>query len=320
MHILDNASMDLVLSDSCMDLTPDTHDFLRMHVEKILKSDDARHHCVFDDSSALLPLVREANADNFVETSRTMAKMLFDIMKDSTIPAGDIFLLVFGCDGKDYMAMLKMNYKSSYTHSRSDNMISIVPARGMLPSSSSRLSEAFVVDLSNGEITVCERPYEINGTKTNYLTAEYLQCHTRKSEKAKLNTVAKAVEKVAKEHYGDQAPVERMEIKRVMCDALVQPEGLVIEELPKKLFPTSPSMQEDLSEKLAEANLEKEVIAAQNPVTTRKFKTQHLITDAGIEIKIPMEAYEDSDKVEVITNEDGSTSVLIKHIAKITAK
>ena len=37
-----------------------------------------------------------------------------------------------------------------------------------------------------------------------------------------------------------------------------------------------------------------------------------LETDTGIEIKIPMEEYKDPDKVEFITNPDGTISVLIK--------
>ena len=32
------------------------------------------------------------------------------------IPAADVAMTVFGCKGKDYLAFLKMNYKTSYTH------------------------------------------------------------------------------------------------------------------------------------------------------------------------------------------------------------
>lgn len=320
MHILDTDGGELLLSDKPMEITPEIQDFLRLHIEKVTQSDECRRHCVFDNASPLLPLIQNADGDNFVETSRQMAQLLYDIMKDSTIPAGDIFVLVFSCRQTDYLAMLKMNYKSSYTHLREDEGINIVSARGLLPSSGSRLQEAFVVNLDNGEIALCERAYEVCGTKTNYLSSQYLQCHARLSEKSKLNIVDRAAESVANKHYGEEAPRERMEMKRVLCEELSKPDGMQISEIPTKIFPDSPSMQEEFAEKLKEAHIAEEIITAKNPVTVKKYQTQRLITDSGIEIKIPMEAYEDSEKVELITNPDGSTSVLIKNITRITAK
>ena len=54
--------------------------------------------------------------------------------------------------------------------------------------------------------------------------------------------------------------------------------------------------------------------------TKKKFGKQQLMTDTGIEIKIPMEQYNSTDSIEFITNEDGTISVLIKNIGKITSK
>ena len=54
--------------------------------------------------------------------------------------------------------------------------------------------------------------------------------------------------------------------------------------------------------------------------TKKKFSKQQLMTDTGIEIKIPMEQYNSTDSIEFITNEDGTISVLIKNIGKITSK
>ena len=44
------------------------------------------------------------------------------------------------------------------------------------------------------------------------------------------------------------------------------------------------------------------------------------MTDTGIEIKIPMEQYNSTDSIEFITNPDGTISVLIKNIGKITSR
>lgn len=67
-------------------------------------------------------------------------------------------------------------------------------------------------------------------------------------------------------------------------------------------------------------NMVKEEVLPQNDTTVRKYQTQHLLTDTGIELKIPMEQYKDSDRVEFITEPDGSISVLLRRIGHIQAK
>ena len=79
-------------------------------------------------------------------------------------------------------------------------------------------------------------------------------------------------------------------------------------------------MQADLDEKLEKYNMTGEVVAPKSEQTLRKFQKQHLLTDTGIEITIPMEEYENPDRVEFLTNPDGTISVLIKNVGKLSAK
>ena len=75
-----------------------------------------------------------------------------------------------------------------------------------------------------------------------------------------------------------------------------------------------------MNKKLEKYKLPKEEIKVQNERTTRKFEKQFLTTDSGIEINIPMEEYNNKQHVEFITNPDGTISVLIKNINRITSK
>ena len=54
--------------------------------------------------------------------------------------------------------------------------------------------------------------------------------------------------------------------------------------------------------------------------TVKKYQTQHLLTDTGIELKIPMDQYKDRGRVEFITEADGSISVVLRRIGHIQAK
>ena len=73
-------------------------------------------------------------------------------------------------------------------------------------------------------------------------------------------------------------------------------------------------------EKLEKYNMEKEVVRPKSEATIKKFQKQHLTTDTGIEITIPMEEYKDPEKVEFITNPDGTISVLIKNIGHLSTR
>ena len=72
--------------------------------------------------------------------------------------------------------------------------------------------------------------------------------------------------------------------------------------------------------KLEKYNMEKEIVRPKSEATIKKFQKQHLTTDTGIEITIPMEEYKDPEKVEFITNPDGTISVLIKNIGHLSTR
>mgnify|MGYP000102128668 FL=1 len=111
-----------------------------------------------------------------------------------------------------------------------------------------------------------------------------------------------------------------MEIKDIICNELEEQGEIKVSELREKVFPGSPEMLEELDEKLDRYNLSYETVAPKNEQTIKKFQKQHLTTDTGIEISIPMEEYRNPDHVEFITNEDGTISVLIKNIGQLISR
>ena len=323
-HILDSSVGIPVLSDQSMEVGPDFSDFLKAHIEKITESDDVKH-CTFAEGSEVKELLQNCTPDNFVETSKQLAERLYDIMNANIdIPAADVAMTVFGCKGKDYLAFLKMNYKTSYTHQTREtdggNSNEIILQRALLPGQGQRLSEAFVLDLSDGSLILAEKKYEVNGEKCFYFSELFLECHAPLSQKSKLDIVTRAVDQVAKKYYGDEDAQKKMEIKDIICNELEEQGEIKVSELREKVFPGSPEMLEELDEKLDRYNLSYETVAPKNEQTIKKFQKQKLYTDTGIEITIPMEEYRNPDHVEFITNMDGTISVLIKNIGMLSSK
>lgn len=323
-HILDSSVGVPVLSDCPIDLSGDLSDFLKAHIEKFTESDDVKV-CRFGEDSEVKGLLEHCTPENFVETSKKLAELLYDIMSENIeIPAADIAIVIFSAEGNDYLAFLKMNYKTSYTHltreEEGKNQNSIILQRALLPGQGQKLSEAFSVNLGTGELLVTEKKYEVNGEKRMYFSELYLECHAPLSQKSKLDLVTKAVDQVNRKYYGDDDAERKMQIKNVIYQELEEEGSLRVESLREKIFPDSPDMQDAFDKKMEKYNLSYETVQPKNEQTIKKFQRQRLTTDTGIEITIPMEEYQNPDRVEFITNPDGTISVLIKNIGHLISK
>lgn len=324
-HILDSSVGMPVLSDWPIDMGSNLCDFLKAHIEKITESDDGKQ-CRFSEDSEVMGWIRDCTADNFVETSKKLCEKLYGIMQSNIdIPAADVAVVVFASEGTDYFGFLKLNYKTSYTHStqKADtggNLNGIILQRALLPAAGQKLSEAFVVDLSSGDIFLTEKKYDINGEKRPYLSELFLECHAPLSPKTKLDIVTRAVEQVNKKYYGEEDAARRMEAKKVIYEELGESGSLAVGNVQEKIFGDSPKMQAELEEKLDKYHMAGEVLELKSEATMKKYQKQRLTTDTGIEISIPMEEYKDPDKVEFITNGDGTISVLIKNIGRLQAR
>ena len=327
MHILDSYAGMPALSDTLLDAGPDCNDFLRSHIYKLISGDDLKT-CVFDEAdSPVYGILTGFTEDALVPVSKQLAEKLYEIMNSNiAIPAGDVFFVTYQAEGTPYLAILKMNYKEVYVHysslnERDENINEIMKQNTALPMNAGRLSEAVIINLLDFTVYLAEKKYEVNGEKVNYLSEMFLHCHAKMSQKTKLDIVTKAVEQVQKKFYDDDFE-KKMEAKSVIHEECVQNKGAIrVEEVAEKIFKDAPpEIKEEFTEKLAKYKLPNEEIRVKSEKTTKKFEKQFLTTDAGIEISIPMDEYQSREHVEFITNDDGTTSILIKNVGKITSK
>lgn len=372
-HILDGELGYPVFSEQPLELTPDTNDFFRGLLYRILSGDEMKK-CHFDqllpeeevpfeeellpegerfleeelqenedgenvvlsdelgESAEFLPedgktvyqLVREFSEATLVEDSKRLAQALYRIMNSNvTIPSADFAVVTFQVHSVQYLGLLKMNYKESYVHmtqtEEAGNVNQIIRYKSMLPSATTKLSEAVIIDLSDYSVQIVEKKYEVNGTKINYLSELYLHCHAAMSSKTKLDIVTRAVDQVNKKHYA-QEPVRQLEAKRIIREEIEDTGTVSVERVSEKLYGKTPEIKEEFDRKMEKYHMENAEVTPQSERTTKKFEKQYLKTDTGIEINIPMEQYQDVDQVEFITNPDGTISVLIKNINKITTR
>lgn len=325
-HILDGSVGMPVLSDRELEYGSDFGDFLRAHILRISQSDDIKH-CSFDkEESAVYRMLAEWQPEQFVEISKQIAAELYGIMNANIdIPAADLLVVQYREGECPCLALLKMNYKTSYTHRTNadpwGNQNDVIQYKAILPGEKQKLAEAALIGLEDFSIRLIEKKYEVNGVKTNYFSSLFLKCRGSMSSKTKLAIVGRTVADVQKKYYAESEQFEvQMEAKSIINQELAEKGSLDLPEVIERIFKGNTEMEEEVREKLDKWNITDAPVAPQNPATTRKFEKQHLMTDSGIEIKIPMEAYHNKDKIEFITNPDGTISVLIKNVGHIESK
>ena len=325
-HILDSSVGVPVLSDAELEHGSDFGDFLRAHILRIAGSDDSKS-CSFDkEESTIYPLLTDWKEERFAEVSGQIAGELYAIMNSNIdIPSADLLVVQYSAEQHHYLALLKMNYKTSYTHrTNSDpwgNHNDVIKYKAILPGEKQKLTEAALISLEDYSIRLIEKKYEVNGVKTNYFSTLFLKCKGSMSPKTKLAIVNRTVADVQKKYYGESEQFEaQMEAKSIINQELAEKGSLDVPEVIGRIFRGNTEMEEEVREKLDKWKITDVPVAPQNPGTTRKFEKQHLMTDTGIEIKIPMEAYDNKDTIEFITNPDGTISVLIKNIGKIESR
>lgn len=325
-HILDSTIGMPVLSDSCLEYGSDFSDFVREHLGRAGSSDEARECEFYKKESDIYRLLLEGIGDRFIEISKQMAESLYELMNSNIdIPPADLLVVHFACGSKEYLGLLKLNYKTGYTHRtfarEGENVNDIISYKAVLPGRTQKLTEAAIIDLETKELLIMEKKYEVNGERVNYFSGLFLKCSGRLSHKAKLNLVTRAIDKVQKEGIHEwEAWEEQLKAKAIIQEALEEQGGFVVEELADRVFEEKADLRNAFQEEMEKYDIVKEEVLPKNDTTIRKYQKQHLLTESGIEIRIPMERYRDSNSVEFITNEDGSISILIKNIEHLEAR
>ena len=325
-HIMDSTVGLPVLSDTELEYGSDFADFLREHIAKLTTGDDAKSCEFYQKESEIYQWLTEYTEEEFVPFSQKVANLLYGIMNSNVdIPSADLFVVRFRGGDYEYLAFLKMNFKASYTHRTmadgDNNKNDIIRYKAVLPTETQKLSEAAIINMKTMQVQVVEKKYEVNGEKTNYFSYLFLKCSSHLSHKTKLNIVTKAIEKVQREGLDEYTACEaQMNAKCIIQEEIAEKGGFVVEDLADKVFEEKPDLRVAFQEQMEKYDMVKEEVIPQSESTVRKYQKQHLFTDTGIEIKIPMDQYKDSKNVEFITNPDGTVSLLIKNIEHLEAR
>lgn len=324
-HIVDNTHEAAILSAKELEVDEEVKDFLEKHLEKILLDSNTKQAFFRNQTNDIYNYLQEylSNRQSFLKMSQEITNKLFSILKANVaIPSGDLVYLLFESDSELFLAIIKFNYKTSFTHyisnSSEGSYIKIIKHKTTLPNELQRVEECVLVNLNNLELKILEKSFEIDG-RGYYLSKNLLDCNTDLSQTEKLKILDKTMVKVSKKYMDDDFNTVS-KLKQFISESIEEANEVEVETLAEVIFANKPDVKREYLTEVKQAGLTEEVIKVQVTDKSKNFKNQKLKTDNGIEINFPSEVYNNKDVIEFINNPDGTISILIKNINKLTTK
>lgn len=327
LHILDNNVHIPVISSKEIEQEEDIFHFVGSHIAKVIDSGKVKNGIFQHEDNEIYNLCRKvaANTEEFINISGELANNLFSIMtKHVDIPPGDVVFCIFEIDYIKYMAIMKFNYKSSYIHyvvnTDEGNVNKLIKQTTTLPSHAQNLDECIIINLSNYEIQLLEKEYEINGNKDFYLSKLFLKCSFDLSNDDKFKKLNKVAQKLNKKYF-DEDFSKTAKLQNVLAESIEESNEIKIDNIAKEVFEDIEEIKNEYIEEMKKEGLNEDTINIQpSKAVERKLRSHKFKTDSGIEIKLPAEYYDNKDVVEFINNPDGTISILLKNITKISNK
>ncbi len=325
-HILDNTVEIPVLSDFELSITSEIGEFLEKHINRIFEDVDSKKVYFKRDENLVKQSCIELSSDieRFLDISKDIASSLHEFMyKNADIPSADVIFVVFESNNDLYMGILKLNYKHSFIHFIDENTEGrhnkIIRQKTTLPSLNQKLNEGVFINLKDFSILLKEKKYSIDGNKQFYLSSLFLNTTNVLSDKEKINIVNKASKKIIKKYYNDDL-TKIAEVKNAIAESVVETSRIDLNEINNKVFSKNLEVQNEYIEEIKNKGLEDESFNVSPNMEKNVSKKHRIITDNDIEIKLPPSYLTNKDKVEFVTNPDGSIAIVLKNIRNIKDK
>lgn len=326
LHILDPSIGLPVLSEEEHPFSGEIIEFIKSHIEKIFNDVNVKKSSFINDNNQMKNLCMEISNNNnlFIEKTKGFSQMMYNLLSQNVdIPPCDLICSLFKGDDKSYLGFFIFNYKTSYIHYveelESGRLNTVIKQSTTLANINQKIDQFFIVDLEDFSIFLKEKKYEINGEKDYYISKYLLKSVDSLSEKAKMDIVNKVSKKIVKDYYADDV-TKLAEIKTAMVESVEETNSIDVDSVKTKVFKNSPDIQKIYDEEIEKKGLTEKSIPVNEILSKKIPKTQKLVTNDGIEIKIPIELLTGDEKIEFLNNSDGTISLLLKDIGSLQGK
>lgn len=325
LHLLDTERQGKILADRELPLNPLTNAFLLPHLEKCLGKQSAKRGRFYQHSAfqSLLQEYQRGDID-FLTFSAQIASDWYELLNQAQdMPSSVFFLCDLTIDDTRQIALLRTASHTGFIHQTDASedggvVTTIQNETALLPFPGQSIDEFAFIDMGAHDILLSAKRYTIDGSALLALPEALLECDPSPSPQEALQTIQKTAAKVA-ESFGDDPVKTAALVKTVLAEELQEKERLEPMAAGQAIFAQQPAMQAAMEEELRAGGWEKTApIPLDKNVVLKKLLHHKLKTDTGIELTVPVEYFDDTEYLEFQKEEDGSLSIMLKHITNLT--
>lgn len=298
--------------------------YLSAVAEKLMGSDASRTTCV-EPGSAQEELLRRFAVTPFAEAADMLMRSMDDSMQALEIPREGFDMVIFSFDRENepHLCVAQLPYRSAIVHQldvEGEMMSTQLLAHGaVLPPAGSKAYSGFVVNLSTGDIRLRDTEVLTNvGGRQLFSEALFAMAQTRTTKEA----VAAVTEMI--ELAAPQMPAQeiRPAVKRAMAKSIEEKGVIDVQDVAQEVFRSDPereAMIEQIGRQMQEEAIEP-VIPVENKRVMNQLQKVRIKTDTGISITLPRTLADDENSFAVVSNDDGTISIIINKVQELKAE
>ncbi|WP_321387639.1 nucleoid-associated protein [uncultured Enterococcus sp.] len=322
MHIIDRETGTPVFSEHELDLTTE---YIRIYLtNKINKLSTAQTKTgvLVQESEFVEKMSRIAS--DFIPKSQQLVQYWYDIYSGSEDgPSADLLVVLYEEDTILHLALLKLNYKENYTHfvdyENEAVYNKLIINRAILPSKTQKPDEGLVVNLDTLSYELLEKRYEFSGEKLWYFSEKVIQSQPAPSLEENVREIKKAVKRIGKKFDEDEFELIAS-VKEAVYESIEETGTIDNQQIAEQVFKENISARMAYQEEVNESKFVDKTppVREAREISEKKFGKQKLKMNNGIELIVPLEVYRNSDFIEFVNNPDGTVSITLKNIEKIS--
>ena len=276
----------------------------------------------FHSDSTFLKLYEDFEAEgcSFVEYSQKTGEYVSEYLKSTDGQSYDILFVDYRMDESPYIGMYLLENQKAYTHfcgaDSTGNINNTIQYHScVLPSGSRKISSYALLKTISHEVSFCDDTKWTLGD-VQVMKDLILACDSKRSHKEVMLDVQEVVSEVA-EKCDENPTILLSRYKNYVQNALQETDAVSVEDLAVHVFNDSKKLQDPFISTSMEHDLPQQLPVSSHTVRST-MKNQKIRTDTGIELTFPTEYFENPDLIEFINHPDGTISIEIKKIGKIT--
>ena len=291
--------------------------FILRKIKKVFTNNDNRD-CTLNESSKYLEHFEHyKNNRNLYELADILSQDIFNKKIELGINASsDILLIDFIKDDHNYLLIYDHSLENAFSHyieqTSGEAQIRITRNKNGLSGRIKKSDSYLVWDYTDNNYMICDSlDLEVKEDVGKTVFELIFDIGAKPNDKDIIQTLEKSVTQIAKQHELDQ-----IECSVALKKELLASPDLVLSDVSNLVFPNNEQAKSDFTSLSNEHEIPKELTINQS-VLKKKDKFQKIVTDIGIVINIPIEQLSESDKVEIVNNNDGTVSIKINNITML---